>query len=404
MFNVYLFYLGTLSEYERTLFFDAIKIMKNTSYAVGSKTEMYGKAYRTYDYLAFKHAIAAVHSCIDQGHMPSNVITFHRALLLEFELSMLAIVNKLNEQQGGSEPLKGLEALPYWNWFIDLDSGRNRYGYEVAKNSNIQLDPGSSLNKHNRLKREIYESSLWEYWGSAYGDPDNYFAIHDPIFDTFVTTHDSTIKLNGNDDTENNSNDNQKDIYDKYRSTIFLLGERGLKLGNSFGIWRSPYDENPSPKLSRNPGWVFNSIIEFGEDNIGLIEKDARDCVLDDLATNYLEFGGCTSGNGVGDKQIYFGPHFSPHTAMGTFHDSKYTNLPYILPIFVSLFCFLVYIFILIKAAIVLLYNSFHDATAVTANTIETAAKDSDRFSKMLSRVAMFFFDLINGSFFICSN
>ena len=64
--------------------------------------------------------------------MPS----FQAAFLREFELSLFAIDDTI-------------EGVPYWNWFtVDFAN-----------------------------QGDISHSSLWKYFGSYYGDPDNFYQI-----------------------------------------------------------------------------------------------------------------------------------------------------------------------------------------------------------------------------------
>ena len=120
--------IRTISEEERTAFFAAMNIMKTFSLTEG--TALYGTKFRTLDYLIRKHAAAVLDSECDQGHYGPAFLTFHEALLREYELSIMAIDERI-------------QGLPYWNWFVDNDG----YG-------------------------DISESSMWsQYLGSYYGDP-----------------------------------------------------------------------------------------------------------------------------------------------------------------------------------------------------------------------------------------
>lgn len=62
----------------------------------------YGENFKTYDYFVVKHAVAAMDSRGDQGHFSDAFGTFHAALVLEFEMSLLAIDEAIG-------------ALPYWD-------------------------------------------------------------------------------------------------------------------------------------------------------------------------------------------------------------------------------------------------------------------------------------------------
>jgi hypothetical protein len=51
----------------------------------------YGEAFRPYDYFVVKHATAGADSRGEQGHFGDYFVTFHAAMSLELENSLLAI-------------------------------------------------------------------------------------------------------------------------------------------------------------------------------------------------------------------------------------------------------------------------------------------------------------------------
>lgn len=53
------------------------------------------------------------------------MIVYHRAFLLEFERAVLAIVKVI-------APQVSLQALPYWNWFIDVEDDFVRGGEKIS--------------------------------------------------------------------------------------------------------------------------------------------------------------------------------------------------------------------------------------------------------------------------------
>lgn len=110
--------------------------------AVANQCLHIGNNFRGYDYLVFKHAVAAMHPCIDQGHAPENVITFHKAYLLEFELSVLAVLKVI-------APKSRLQALPYWNWFIDVEEdyvqGGDQIQVDINKDTQIHAGVGKQV-------------------------------------------------------------------------------------------------------------------------------------------------------------------------------------------------------------------------------------------------------------------
>ncbi|KNC87314.1 hypothetical protein SARC_00556 [Sphaeroforma arctica JP610] len=103
-----------LTESERLALFEAMWEMRNLSTKEGQ--EKYGSAFRTWDYLVAKHAVAAEDPSGDQGHYGPCFITYHRALMLETENILLSINPEF-------------KALPYWDLTLDAGhGGRYREG------------------------------------------------------------------------------------------------------------------------------------------------------------------------------------------------------------------------------------------------------------------------------------
>ena len=90
----------SLSPEQWTNVVDAMWTMKTTSDEEGKA--LYGDTFRSYDSFVLQHALAALDSRGDQGHYSAAFVTFHSALVLAFERSLLAI-----------NP--SIEALPYWD-------------------------------------------------------------------------------------------------------------------------------------------------------------------------------------------------------------------------------------------------------------------------------------------------
>lgn len=68
---------------------------------------LYGPAYRSYDAMVAKHAVAALDVNGDQGHFSPVFSVFHRAWTLELENALLAV-----------DPL--ILGLPYWDFSLDM--------------------------------------------------------------------------------------------------------------------------------------------------------------------------------------------------------------------------------------------------------------------------------------------
>jgi len=252
--------LRSLSAKAREAFFDAVRLMRKVDDATGGGE--FGPAYRSYDYLLLKHAMASMHRCIDQGHLAANQIIFHRALLLEFELSVLAVVEKRS-------PDSGLEALPYWDWRIDLEAAG-----------------------------DLTHSSLWHYWGSPFGDPKNDYCIIDPFFNASVPTSATTLV--------------------KPETLADHAGNRPL--GNGYGFWRNPWSLNKCSGVARNPGWALNKAItvaDIGGGHLGCWET----------AGNFVVLAECLQGQGYSKGEASFGFHNLPHIYLGTFDDGMYGPL-----------------------------------------------------------------------------
>ena len=94
--------------------------MQETSLEEGK--QVYGAEFRTLEYLTRKHASGVLDEECDQGHIYPAFWVFHSALLREYELSILAINDKLVETVGdaATKELMSVPGLPYWNWFIDM--------------------------------------------------------------------------------------------------------------------------------------------------------------------------------------------------------------------------------------------------------------------------------------------
>eukprot|EP00924_Labyrinthula_sp_SR-Ha-C_P003487 snap_masked-scaffold_15-processed-gene-10.35-mRNA-1 protein AED:1.00 eAED:1.00 QI:0/0/0/0/1/1/3/0/688 len=286
--------IRTISNADMLNYFDTIQIMRNTTLLEGRI--VYGEDFRSYEYLLIKHATSALHKCIDQGHIPANVLSFHRSFILEFENSFLSILQVLN-------PGSNLTGVPYWNWFIDL--------YDPKKISFLESLTGTNI--------PFFESSLWKYFGSPFGDPDNDFEISDGFFNTKLTRR-----------TSKNAKEVEKLISEVFGSN---------NINNNQGFWRSPYNNNGAVGLSRNPGWAFGVPLGWN-----FLKKEKDDCLKE---YDLFRFSLCTSGLGVSasrKSEIRFGPHFGPHVSMGSFDDEQFTQF-HLLPFYIFNFIFILYLF-----------------------------------------------------------
>lgn len=99
----------TLDEKTKWLVVDAFWTMKNTSTLVGQRR--HGKNFYNYDEILIHHSCSTQDPRCDQGHFGPHFILFHRALLLEMELSLLSVH-------------KDIKAMPYWNIALDAKGGK----------------------------------------------------------------------------------------------------------------------------------------------------------------------------------------------------------------------------------------------------------------------------------------
>ncbi|KXZ52931.1 hypothetical protein GPECTOR_8g307 [Gonium pectorale] len=72
---------------------------------------IFGPLYQDYTEFVVRHSIAYHDPRGDQGHIGPCLMTFHRALMLEFENALLSVV-------------PGLRAMPYWDFTLDRPGGR----------------------------------------------------------------------------------------------------------------------------------------------------------------------------------------------------------------------------------------------------------------------------------------
>lgn len=107
----------------------------------------FGPDFVSYEELILLHTCSFADPRCDQGHFSPAFITFHRAMLLKFENSLLAIDPRI-------------EALPYWNLAFDSENGKYR----------------------NDPEKYIFTD---KFFGSFRGDPKENFAVVDGLFARF---------------------------------------------------------------------------------------------------------------------------------------------------------------------------------------------------------------------------
>ncbi|CAK9108349.1 unnamed protein product [Durusdinium trenchii] len=111
--------------------------------------KIYGKHFNNHDDMLILHSCATTDPRCDEGHFGPQFMTFHRALLLKYELSLLSV-----------DPT--IEAMPYWNMAYDAKDGKYRH------------DPEKYIFTNN-------------YFGNYTGTGANYMVI-DGLFANFPVT------------------------------------------------------------------------------------------------------------------------------------------------------------------------------------------------------------------------
>jgi len=182
--------IRTLTDAQRTAVFAALNTMKSLSQEEGEA--LYGSYFLNYDRMVLKHMRAALHPRCDMGHMGPAFLTFHRALELAIESSLIAV-----------DP--SIEGLPYWGYNEDFASGKPR------------------------------ESVVWtdKFFGSTYGDEQNEFMIQDGIGKDWLI------------------HANARELFAKYpvdaRST-----DQSADTVNSFNFLRGPSNLQTAPRVTRS--------------------------------------------------------------------------------------------------------------------------------------------------------
>jgi hypothetical protein len=116
-------------------------MMKTTLTADGQT--LYGPRFINYDDLLFLHACSLSDPRCDQAHFGPHFMTFHRALLLKVERSLLAIDSDI-------------EAMPYWDYAKDTNTG-------------VYFQTGNFIFSN-------------DYFGDYAGDPKQNYAVTNGLF------------------------------------------------------------------------------------------------------------------------------------------------------------------------------------------------------------------------------
>jgi hypothetical protein len=81
--------IRSLSAEERGRVFGAFEVMRSTTQEEGEAS--YGPWFRTYDSITLQHIYATIDERCDQGHLSAAFSTYHRALILVVEETLLAM-------------------------------------------------------------------------------------------------------------------------------------------------------------------------------------------------------------------------------------------------------------------------------------------------------------------------
>jgi hypothetical protein len=182
--------IRTLTDDQRSDVFNALNIMKSLSQEEGEA--MYGVHFLNYDRMVLKHMRAALHPRCDMGHNGPAFLTFHRALELAIENSLIAV-----------DP--SIEGLPYWGYNEDFATGEPR-------NSMIWTD---------------------KFFGSTYGDAQNENMIQDGFGKDW--------KIHSN----------ARELVAKYPVDVRSM-DQSADVVNSFNFLRGPTNLQSAPRVTRS--------------------------------------------------------------------------------------------------------------------------------------------------------
>jgi len=151
----------TLSSEDRQRVADAMWEMKTLTTTEGR--DLYGPRFANADDMTVQHACATATSECDQGHYGPHFANFHRAYLLKFENSLLAVDPRI-------------EALPYWDMSRDSVDGGDCY--------------------------EDEDCSIWtdDFFGDIRGDASQNYAVTNGLFAWWPVTEYSSSRFGSNAD------------------------------------------------------------------------------------------------------------------------------------------------------------------------------------------------------------
>jgi len=126
---------------------NAFWTVKNLTTQEGQK--IYGKRFHNHDDMVMLHVCAVLDPRCDQGHFGPQFMTFHRLVLLKYELALLAVDSSI-------------EAMPYWNMAFDAVGGK--YYQDPAKSIFTDKYIGSY---QGTGKNQSVVDGLFAYWPIA---------------------------------------------------------------------------------------------------------------------------------------------------------------------------------------------------------------------------------------------
>ena len=152
--------------------------MKKTPTDVGRSR--YGERYISQDDMTFLHSCAVVDPRCDQAHQGPQFATFHRAYLLAYENSLLAVLKVDN-------PSTTVRALPYWvrpsfslYHLVIMKAASHILSFSDAQ-QDTALDSNTGKYRHDPDKFIFSEN----FFGDFVGDPDNEYVVTNGLFAFF---------------------------------------------------------------------------------------------------------------------------------------------------------------------------------------------------------------------------
>lgn len=222
-----------------------------------------------------------------------------------------------------------IQGLPYWNMFIDVQADGQGFG----------------------------ESSLWKYFGSYWGDPDNKYQISGGLFgDWWEVPH--IDKMNSYRSGRSLTKAAILAEAERTGKTITRVRKDSAFTFNGFGYLRGPWSTSDAPRVVRNPGRLGGGNIPMTLD-----PKDVTACYAGSKL--WKDWDECVN-------RPFNGMHFVPHTYMGSFDDDDLHTVFFwpklMATLSVLLFsCYLVVVMLRFLGALVM----SQDAKAIATNMLE---------------------------------